>query len=196
MSLSHNFVDDQNDRPMEEDLVTGVPVNEDLSETDTDHLEPEPVEPRQEEETAKLVKEVVSSIRNGLDQTEKNALNVSSAVDQLLKLTDRDQYKMAMNAIFNDPSLSTEEKLKLKALVDERQDVKDENASKRIARIQASQQNTVVEILKACGFVVLAGAGGASVVFLCGTGTGRNILNKIITLVIKEAPQVFSQVAV
>jgi len=196
MSLSHNYVDDQNDNPMEEDLMTGVPVNDDLPETDTDLLESGPEDPRQEEETAKLVKEVAATIQTGLDQSEKNALNVSGAVDQVLKLTDREQYKMAMDAIFSDPSLSTEEKLRLKAAVDEGQDVKDEHATQRVTRLQASQQNTVVEILKTCGIVILVSASGASIVFLCGTGAGRKILNKVITWAIKDAPQVFNQVAV
>lgn len=189
MPLSRNHVDDQSNAPMEEEPADMTTVSEDLLDT------PPMDGPLQEEEAAHLVTEVATTLWAELEKTEENALDVTTAVDQIIKLSDRDQYRKAMDAIFNDPSLSTEEKLRLKAAEDERQDQKDERATERVTRIQSSQSNVIVEVLKTYGLAIGLGAGGVSIVLLCGTGTGRAILNKVVTWAIKEAPRVVRQVA-
>ena len=78
-----------------------------------------------ENETAQLVSEIATCFRNRLEKSEENALNVTPAVEQVVVLSDRNQYQKAMDAIFNDPTLSTEQKLRLKAEEDARQDAKD-----------------------------------------------------------------------
>ena len=78
-----------------------------------------------ENETAQLVSEIAACFRNRLEKSEENALNVTPAVEQVVVLSDRNQYQKAMDAIFNDPTLSTEQKLRLKAEEDARQDAKD-----------------------------------------------------------------------
>ena len=98
-----------------------------------------------------------------------------------------------MDTIFGDPSLSTEEKLRLKAEEDERQDQKDERATQRVTRLQTSQSNVVENILKSYGIAIGLGAGGVSIVLLCGTGTGRTILNKVANWIVKEAPRLVQQ---
>ena len=184
MSLSHTFVDDQNSTPMEETTPDAIPAE----------LLPE--ESLQEQETTELVTDVAATLWAELEESEKNALDVTSAVDQIIKLSNRDQYEKAMDTIFSDPSLSTEEKLRLKAEEDERQDLKDERATQRVTRLQSSQSKVVVDILKSYGIAICIGAGSVSIVLLCGTGTGRAILNKVATWVIKEAPHLAQQVAV
>lgn len=190
MSLSHTFVDDPNSTPMEEDPVDTAPADEGLlAETSKE-------ESLQDEKTAKLVTDVAATLWAELEESEENALDVTSAVDQIIKLSDRDQYRKAMDTIFSDPSLSTEEKLRLKAQEDERQDLKDERATQRVTRLQSSQSNVVVDILKTYGLAIGIGAGGVSIVLLCGTGTGRALLNKVATWVIKEAPRLVQQAVV
>lgn len=149
-----------------------------------------------ENETAQLVSEIATCFRNRLEKSEENALNVTPAVEQVVVLSDRNQYQKAMDAIFNDPTLSTEQKLRLKAEEDARQDAKDEKATELVTKIQSSQATAIVEMIKAYGGIICLGIGGASVLFLCGTTSGRVILNKAVTWIIKEGPRLVQQPAV
>lgn len=149
-----------------------------------------------ENETAQLVSEMATSFRNGLEKSEEKALNVTAAVEQVVVLSGRDQYQKAMDVIFNDPTLSTEQKLRLKAEEDARQDVKDEKATERVTKLQSSQATAIVEMMKAYGGVICLGICGASVLFLCGTTSGRVILSKAVTWIIKEGPRLVQQTAV
>ncbi len=140
-------------------------------------------------EVTKLASEMTTSLRGGLEKSEERALNVTTAVDQVVKLSNRDQYQKAIDAIFNDPTLSTEQKLRLKAEEDARQDTKDERATERITKLQSSQTTSIVEIIKTYGGVVCWGIGGVSVLLLCATPAGRVILNNAMTWAIKEGPR-------
>lgn len=57
-----------------------------------------------------------------LDATQKNALGISSLVDHVEELSGREQYVQANDAIMQDPTLSIQEKLRLKRENDEWQD--------------------------------------------------------------------------
>lgn len=140
-------------------------------------------------EATQLASEMAVNLRGGLEKSEEKALNVTTAVDQVVKLSDRDQYRKAMDAIFNDPALSTEQKLRLKAEEDARQDAKDEKATERVTKLQSSQTTSIVEIIKTYGGVICWGIGGVSVLLLCGTPAGRVILSNAMTWAIKEGPR-------
>lgn len=187
MSFSHNYVDDSRNTPKEEDLVNSVLTEEELLAGSAEE------EFLRDKEAARLVTGVAATVWAELKESEKNALDVTTAVDQIIKLSDRDQYRKAMDTIFGDPALSTEEKLRLKAEEDERQDQKDERATQRVTRLQSSQSKVVEGILKSYGVAIGLGVGGVSIVLLCGTGTGRVILNKFATWIVKEAPQLVQQ---
>lgn len=146
-----------------------------------------------ENEVTQLATEMAASLWGGLEKSEEKALNVTTAVDQVVKLSDRDQYQKTMDAIFNDPTLSTEQKLRLKAEEDARQDAKDEKAAERVTKLQTSQTTSIVEIIKTYGCVICWGIGGVSVLLLCGTPAGRVILNDAITWAIKERPRLARQ---
>ncbi len=149
-----------------------------------------------EAEIAQLAAEVIANLRNGLEKSEEKAVDVTSAVEQVVILSDRDQYWKAMDAIFNDPSLSTEQRIRLKAEVDARQDTKVEQAIRRVKELQSSQTLSIIETVKAYGGMICLGIGGVSVLLLCGTTTGRGILNKAVTWVIKEGPRLVQQTVV
>ena len=145
---------------------------------------------------AQLASDVVADLRSGLEKSEEKAIDVSTAVQQVVILCDRDQYQKAMETIFNDPTLSSEQKLRLKAEEDARQDSKDQKATERVKELQSSQTMAIVEIIKAYGGIICLGIGGVSVLLLCGTATGRVILNKALNLAIKQGPRLARQVAV
>lgn len=187
MSFSHDYVDDSRNTPKKEDLINSALADDELLAEAADE------ESLRDEEAAKLVTDVATTLWAELEESEENALDVTTAVDQIIKLSDRDQYRKAMDTIFGDPSLSTEEKLRLKAEEDERQDQKDERATQRVTRLQTSQSNVVENILKSYGIAIGLGAGGVSIVLLCGTGTGRAILNKVANWIVKEAPRLVQQ---
>ena len=149
-----------------------------------------------ETEAAQFVSDVVVDLRNGLEKSEEKAIDVSTAVEQVVILSNRDQYKRAMDTIFNDPTLSTEQKLRLKAEEDARQDYKDQKATERVKELQSSQTKSIVEILKNYGGVIFLGIGGVSVLLLCGTATGRAILSKAVSWAIKDGSRLTRQVAV
>ena len=149
-----------------------------------------------EAETAQLATEVIANLRNGLEKSEEKAVDVTSAVEQVVILSDRDQYWKVMDTIFIDPLLSTEQKILLKAEEDARQDTKVEQAVRRVKELQSSQTLSIIEIVKAYGGMICLGIGGVSVLLLCGTTTGRVILNKAVTWVIKEGPRLVHQTVV
>ncbi len=149
-----------------------------------------------ESEAVKVASVVVANLRTGLEQSETKATDVTTAVDQVVKLSGRDQYQKAIDAIFNDPTLSTEEKLRLKAEEDSRQDTKDDRATDRVIKLQSSQKSTIVELMRSYGGIVFWSVSGVSVLFLCGTPTGRVILNKAVTWAIKEGPQIVQETVV
>lgn len=149
-----------------------------------------------EGEATQLVSGMTTSLRGGLEKSEEKALDVTTAVDQVEKLSNRDQYQKAMDAIFNDPTLSTEQKLRLKAEEDARQDAKDEKATERVTKLQSSQTTSIVEIIKTYGGVVCWGIGGVSVLLLCATPAGRVILNNAMNWAVKEGPRLARHTAV
>lgn len=134
-----------------------------------------------EDEVTQLTSEMVANLRGGLEKSEENALQVISIVDQVVKLSGRDQYQKAMDEIFNDKTLSTEQKLQLKSEEDARQDARDERATERVAKLQSSQTTSAVKIIITYGGVICLGIGGLSVLFLCGIATGRIISNNSVT---------------
>ena len=143
-----------------------------------------------------LASNVIADLRTGLEKSEEKAIDVSTVIQQVVILSDRDQYQKAMDAIFNDPTLSTEQKLRLKAEEDARQDSKDQKAAECVKELQSSQTMAIVEIIKAYGGIICFGIGGVSVPLLCGTATGRVILNKALSLAIKQGPRLARKVAV
>ena len=99
---------------------------------------------------------------------------------ETISLSNRDQYQKATDVIFNDPTWSTEQKLRLKAEEDARQDAKDEKATERVKKPQSSKTTSIVEsiveIIKTYGGVVCWGIGTVSVLLLCATSAARVIL--------------------
>ena len=186
MSLSHDYVDDQNNTPKKKVLETTSPVNDVLSaETLTE-------ETVQDEEFVNLATKAASVMWPELVKTAERALDVSDAVDQINRMNDHDKYQRAIDAIFDDTSLSTEEKLRLKAEEDERQNQKDMRATDRVKQLQESQSSVIVKIFKHYGRLIGLGAG---VYFLFGTKTGRTILSKTAIWAAKEAPRLLRMVA-
>lgn len=147
-------------------------------------------------EAGKLVTDVASTLWTALEMSEKSALDLTTAVDQVERLSHSEQYKKSIDAIFSDQALSMEEKLRLKAEEDARQDVKDERATDRVIKIQSSQKNTIIETLKAYAGIIAWGVGGVSVLLLCGTTTGRTVLTKTVPWAIRKVPHLARQVAV
>lgn len=185
MSVPLNSVDNRSNHPIEESTTYRTRSNDNTSESLGDT-------PCQTEEDKTIVQHVVDSFWTGLSQTEKNALDVSSAVNQFVILSNRDQYNKAVEIILNDPSLSTEEKLRLKAEEDERQDLKDARTTQRITCLQASQKCSVIDIIMTYGFGI---GGSISILLLLGTKTGRSFLGKVGTWALREAPTLIHQTA-
>ncbi len=173
-------------------LIEGL--REVLPAVDEEHSPESPeTDSLQSEDFQVIATDVATSLCAGLSNTEKNALNVSGAVDQVMRLNGHDQYCKAVEMIFNDPSLCTEEKLRLKAEEDARQDHKDERAVDRVTRIQASQTKDLSDLLRQYAAALGIGAGSAALFVLCGTKTGRTLMNRFLTWIQKEAPHLFQQ---
>lgn len=68
------------------------------------------------------VSEMLGTSLSALDATQKNALHIQELVNHVEALSGHEQYVQAANAIMNDPTLSTQEKLQLKRQNDEWQD--------------------------------------------------------------------------
>ena len=152
-------------------------------------LEPEMGAFKESEEVKKMVASVAPVVQTIVEQTEKNAVDVTASTAQVLTLAGHEQYIETIKTIFNDPTLSTEEKLELKAMVDKRQDVRNDHATQEIIRLQDSQQKGIIQTIKSWTKFVFLGAGGISSIFLCRTESGRKILNQIVTLAVKEIPK-------
>ncbi len=182
MSLSHDYPDETSSAVMEE-----APANLPLTEEDS-LVDPAEEESLPEKETAKLVADVATTLWARMEQSEKNAVDVASATDQLIKLSDREQYKKAMDTIFNDPTISAEEKLRLKAEVDKQQSLKDELALNRITTLQASQSRAINDVHMSYVHDIAVGAIGASLILLLATPKGRIIFSKAATWLVKEGP--------
>lgn len=159
-------------------------------QTDTNQLEETSSEDFLiEEETANLLSDIAATVCPELEKSERLALDVTRAVDQIVKLSDRDQYQKAMETIFSDPALSTKEKLQLKAEEDNRQNIKVERATERVIHLQESQTKSILEVIKTYGLLIGLGLGGVSAIFLFGSKSGRTLLSKAIALAGKEAPK-------
>ena len=189
MQQPNIFNNEQGESLMESDLVLTDPG---ISMLDVSQAE-ESFTPA---EADRLVTDVATTLWTELEASEKNALDVTTAVDQVERLSHSEQYQKAIDAIFSDQTLSTEEKLRLKAEEDARQDVKDERATDRVIKIQSSQKNTIIETLKAYAGIIAWGVGGVSVLLLCGTTTGRAVLTKAVPWAIKKVPHLARQAVV
>lgn len=71
-----------------------------------------------------------------LDSTQKNALGISNLVDHVEELSGHEQYVKVTDAIMNDPSLSIQEKLRLKRENDEWQDRRTARGADVVADLQ------------------------------------------------------------
>ena len=85
------------------------------------------------EAASKLAAHATSS----LDKTQQSSLNVSGLVDQVEKISGHDQYVATNEAIMNDPTLSIQEKLKLKRENDAWQDGRTEKSARTVANLQS-----------------------------------------------------------
>lgn len=130
--------------------------------------------------------ETVSEVLGTVNAPLEKALDVESAVEQICRLSGREQYELAVGIILNDNTLTTEEKLRLKAEEDERQDKRDDRATERVIQIQSSQRDVAVTIVVTAGFTLVVATG---VVMLVGTEGGRALLCKFGKWAVREVPR-------
>ena len=186
MSLSHDCVDDQNSAPMEKAAENTTPIDDVTMDEALVGVV------LQDEDAAKIFTRIAATLWGELEKAEKKSLDVSEAVDQIVKMSDRDQYRRAMDAIFSDPSLSTAEKLRFKAEEDERQNRKDDRAADRVIRLQNSQSDVIMHILTYHWRDICLSTG---CILLFGTKKGRACLSKAVDWTVKEAPRLVRALA-
>lgn len=130
--------------------------------------------------------EEVSAILGTVNASVEKALDVGSVIEQVGRLSGREQYDLAVGIILNDNTLTTDEKLRLKAEEDERQDKRDNRATERVIQIQSSQKDVVVTIVVTTGVTLVV---GTCVVTLVGTEGGRALLCKLGKWAVREVPR-------
>lgn len=110
-----------------------------------------------------------------LDITQKNALDISNLVGYVEDLSGHEQYVQANDAIMSDPSLSIQEKLRLKRENDEWQDHRTAKGTEVVADLQETNTKNTSEATYswvAPALLVLSIGAGA---FFGFTPTGRRI---------------------
>ena len=110
-----------------------------------------------------------------LDATQKNALGISDLVEHVEELSGHDQYVQANDAIMNDPSLSIQEKLRLKRENDEWQDHRTVKGAEVVADLQETNTKNTSEATYAWGGPALIVIGIGAGAFFGLTPTGRRI---------------------
>ena len=98
---------------------------------------PTPQEPKTaNRDTLDTASKLLSTTLTSLDSSQKNALGISDLVDHVEKLSGHEQYVQANDAIMNDPTLTIQEKLRLKQENDEWQDRRTEKGADVVADLQ------------------------------------------------------------
>lgn len=110
-----------------------------------------------------------------LDATQKNALGITSLVDHVEELSGHDQYVQANDAIMSDPSLSIQEKLRLKRENDEWQDHRTAKGAEVVADLQETNTRNTSEATYTWVGPALFFLGIGAGAFFGLTPTGRRI---------------------
>lgn len=110
-----------------------------------------------------------------LDATQKNATGISGLVEHVEELSGHEQYVQANDAIMSDPTLSIQEKLRLKRENDEWQDHRTAKGAEVVADLQETNTKNTSEATYAWVEPVLWVLGLGVGAFFGFTPTGRRI---------------------
>ncbi len=141
-------------------------------------------------DTAETALEAVSTLAGhasvSLEKTQQASLNVSSLVDQVEKISGKDQYTEMHKLIMGDASISIQEKIELKKEIDAWQDERTEKAAKTVADLQRENAQNAKVATTSWFEPVCCICGGGALLLLSLTPGGRAFVKGIV----KSASQV------